>query len=527
VNNVLQRRVTIWDNLNANDYDQRRLCMGPFAGRSSNLSSRLAGMLTNPNCEFELNYIPIHTLGQWFESIKINEKRDKIDDNVDDDDDDSVQTIEVYQVDKAFHQALIQWLPEFNKIKSANDFLHSVKIDHSPQAMSPKAPALSSLNDEDSQDSITEHVPPPSSSSKIHTMECDANSNLIDLTLDDIRFLVELFYLPYEHGPNVQQMFLNFYWLRYNYNPHQNLNEWRCRAAIFHNHAKTVGRLLQKLVAIHNRALLYDVYNYINDINSTINLCSKYLHWLDDEHKRSTVFMSGDVEPWSIRGGLAGEFLNILPLGDFQALIKSDGNSSSEVYFIRPLTSNDQPAMCALCTTICYQNDIDDLLRQHSEILADKVIGGYLSNSMNTSDLCFGIDGTDDRLHGFVLTISESEKYDKFHQTKWLEQLRQKYSNVDENFFEIIECPQWIYDRYSVRIKLFLDSTLKSNQMYLLGNKLIKILTDSLLKRGYNGCHAFIDERHTSLHNLYLRLGFIDIPMIEQQNHLILVGKQF
>ena len=51
---------------------------------------------------------------------------------------------------------------------------------------------------------------------------------------------------------------------------------------------------------------------------------------------------------------------------------------------------------------------------------------------MNTSDLCFGIDDTKDGLHGFALTIIESEKYDKFHQTKWLEQLRQKYSNVDE-----------------------------------------------------------------------------------------------
>lgn len=58
------------------------------------------------------------------------------------------------------------------------------------------------------------------------------------------------------------------------------LSEWRRRASAFHEHAKTVGRLLQKMVAIHNRALLYDVYNYINDINSTFNLCSKYLQWL-------------------------------------------------------------------------------------------------------------------------------------------------------------------------------------------------------------------------------------------------------
>jgi hypothetical protein len=79
--------------------------------------------------------------------------------------------------------------------------------------MSPK-PAVSSLIlDEDSQESQTSTA----SSSKIHTMECDGNINPSDLTLDDIRLLVELFYLPYEYGPNAQQMFVDFYWLRFNY----------------------------------------------------------------------------------------------------------------------------------------------------------------------------------------------------------------------------------------------------------------------------------------------------------------------
>jgi hypothetical protein len=44
---------------------------------------------------------------------------------------------------------------------------------------------------------------------------------------------------------------------------------------------------------------------------------------------------------------------------------------------------------------------------------------------------------------------------------------------------------------------------------------------------GCHGCHALLDERNTSLHQLYLRLGFIDVPMIDQANHIILVGKQF
>ena len=126
VNSVLQRRVTIWDNLNANDYDQRRLFMGPFAGRSSNLSSRISGMLINPNCEFEVNFVPFHCLGQWFRSLRLNESEDAIGD--DDDGEDSVLAAQVYQATKALDQALVDWLPELNKAKAAVDSLHVFKV---------------------------------------------------------------------------------------------------------------------------------------------------------------------------------------------------------------------------------------------------------------------------------------------------------------------------------------------------------------------------------------------------------------
>ncbi|CAF93703.1 unnamed protein product, partial [Tetraodon nigroviridis] len=66
VESVLQRPPLIWDNLHANDYDSRRLFLGPFKGREPRLRGRLSGLLLNPNCEFEANYIPLHTLGSWF-----------------------------------------------------------------------------------------------------------------------------------------------------------------------------------------------------------------------------------------------------------------------------------------------------------------------------------------------------------------------------------------------------------------------------------------------------------------------------
>lgn len=66
VETVLQRSPLIWDNLHANDYDSRRLFLGPFKGRDPQIRSHLRGLLLNPNCEFEANYIPLHTLGSWY-----------------------------------------------------------------------------------------------------------------------------------------------------------------------------------------------------------------------------------------------------------------------------------------------------------------------------------------------------------------------------------------------------------------------------------------------------------------------------
>ncbi len=44
---------------------------------------------------------------------------------------------------------------------------------------------------------------------------------------------------------------------------------------------------------------------------------------------------------------------------------------------------------------------------------------------------------------------------------------------------------QWIYDRYPVRIQLFIDLTIKTDNSYFIGNKLMKIIIDNLIKRGF------------------------------------------
>jgi protein O-GlcNAcase/histone acetyltransferase len=62
---VLRRKPLIWDNLHANDYDGRRFYCGPYAGRPPELRGAVAGLLSNPNNEFPLNYVPIRTLAEF------------------------------------------------------------------------------------------------------------------------------------------------------------------------------------------------------------------------------------------------------------------------------------------------------------------------------------------------------------------------------------------------------------------------------------------------------------------------------
>jgi len=62
---VLRRKPVLWDNLHANDYDLRRIYLGPYSGRKLGVRDAVAGILSNPNCEFEANYIPLRTLAMY------------------------------------------------------------------------------------------------------------------------------------------------------------------------------------------------------------------------------------------------------------------------------------------------------------------------------------------------------------------------------------------------------------------------------------------------------------------------------
>jgi protein O-GlcNAcase/histone acetyltransferase len=94
---ILSRKPVIWDNLHANDYDGRRFFCGPYSGRTPELLGEVNGLLSNPNCEFPLNYVPLRTLAEF------------------------VRARGKWDARRAYLQALLDWSREFTTVNGKVD----------------------------------------------------------------------------------------------------------------------------------------------------------------------------------------------------------------------------------------------------------------------------------------------------------------------------------------------------------------------------------------------------------------------
>lgn len=104
VRRVLRRKPMLWDNLHANDYDLRRLYLGPYAGRPGELLGELSGILQNPNGQFEANFIPVRTLAAYVR--------------------DGVR----YTPQDAYQEALAAWQPQFRSRGQRDFTLEDVQL---------------------------------------------------------------------------------------------------------------------------------------------------------------------------------------------------------------------------------------------------------------------------------------------------------------------------------------------------------------------------------------------------------------
>lgn len=108
--------------MTANDFDQRRVFLGPYDGRSTDIKQHVRGVLSNPNCEFEANFITLHTISQWSQcegDAKPRPARESSSDDGEPADGDSFCNLSpsTYHPKRALKLAIEDWLIEFNRSK--------------------------------------------------------------------------------------------------------------------------------------------------------------------------------------------------------------------------------------------------------------------------------------------------------------------------------------------------------------------------------------------------------------------------
>ncbi|PKU44814.1 protein o- case-like [Limosa lapponica baueri] len=399
VEGVLRRRPVIWDNLYANDYDCRRVFLGPYTGRAPGLTSRLHGLLLNPNCELQANFIPIHTLGSWFQSeMRSCAHPDHAGGRTPGHPNITLNGGMRLQPSTAGGQEVMPDPQHHNSVPSGAE-------QHGPEpcGMAPgesrrkvtSEPEKAPVTQEEARSSPTAPVTPEEVKSSptapvtpeevkssptapvtseeagsipmapltseeagsipkaLMTLEEARSNPTALLTLEEVRMLVELFYLPYHHGPQAQHLLEHFRWLRAN-----SLSvgvpatapdacegtQWRGRAQSFQLLCAQTCRLHSHFVSSAGRALLYDLHPYLWDIRNMLLAASAFILWLGCQSITAPMLLRGDAEPWARRGGLFGELQALLPVGNSCDLFYHPPPlfPSSQLYLLRPLLPLDK-----------------------------------------------------------------------------------------------------------------------------------------------------------------------------------------
>ncbi|KAM6072605.1 protein O-GlcNAcase-like [Theristicus caerulescens] len=286
------------------------------------------------------------------------------------------------------------------------------------------------------------------------TPEEARSSPIAPLTLGEVRMLVELFYLPYHHGPLAQHLLEHFRWLRAN-----SLSvglpgtapdacegaRWRGRAQSFQLLCAQTCRLHSRFVSSAGRALLYDLHPYLWDIRNMLLAASAFVLWLDghllcDPDPKGTwgscfgwcqsiaapILLGRDAEPWARRGGLFGELQALLPVGNSCDLFYHPPPlfPSSQLYLLRPLLPLDKGELYRMCQeSLDCDPKVAELLAAHPDLLGDRLLGSFLSLSPEYTFVLEDEGG----LCGYAAGALCAEGFLQQRDSSWLPAIRHKY----------------------------------------------------------------------------------------------------
>lgn len=471
---VLRRKPVIWDNIHANDYDQRRVFLGGYHGRPIELYPYLNGILTNPNCEFEANFIAIHTLGTWCRIASSVQESSKYDVQMVDlseevcvsppesptkvtDGDcempedllpsltaaDVSAVISVYNYNDALKLALQEWLLEFNMNKKAPLKSYSKRNLKASKTVNGQT-VLAAVPYELDIARDTEET--------IITMQEDKLKCMM-LSQESLQLMTEMFCLPYEHGEKGNKLLDDFEWLLENASDiyeqppsKEKVSTWFDRLLSCDEKCKEVYGLFKSFCKIPNEAILYDLYPYIWDLKEVVSALDSYIHWLSDsitcnmsceQVKKShsglnmainkLPILNEYVEPWHVRyiGGLTGALHRILPFqGGYVYLAHPPDVPSNVILKTRPYNSIDKGILYDFVRG--DQNEVDVMETIPNDIEYELEVGVF-------TQLCpknlFLIED-ENEVCGYVAAIPDNRKFLEQVNDRWFPDFKEKYQDL-------------------------------------------------------------------------------------------------
>uniref|UniRef100_A0A3Q2YJC6 Si:dkey-183c6.8 n=1 Tax=Hippocampus comes TaxID=109280 RepID=A0A3Q2YJC6_HIPCM len=516
VESVLQRPPLIWDNLHANDYDSRRLFLGPFKGREPWLRGHLRGLLLNPNCEFEANYIPLHTLASWYRAGSQERKGDiariqgknRTSCRIYFPNASEGQFYEEtdYCPDRALSAALHDWMEELNQPLQAGEYSTSARADQ--RCSRSKTPDRSDCTSTFRGTSVVEKLPvfPLNSSSPPPSPTKGKGESEGLLSEAQVQLLVGLHYLPHEHGPSAQKLIQDLTWLKSNCHlvsanskkssPHK-VDEWRDRASGFLSLCEDIAQLHCSVVGGANRAVLYDLYPYVWDLRNMALVAKAFVCWLGEERTTTgTELLGEESEPWALKGGVSGEVQMLLPIGGSGELFTHPPPlfPTSRLYNIRPYRNKDK----------CGQ----DSGASHPDVVGDRCLGPCLALCPEYSFIL------EDELGvcGCILGILDVRSFAKRCQASWLPAMRDKYLPKGD-LIKLMEEDQGEYPDsllYHFPSQLRLD-TLPELVDVSVSRTLLVTLLVALKANGSQGVFCEVQPTDRQRLEFLTKLGFLEI----------------
>ncbi|KAI6647045.1 Protein O-GlcNAcase isoform X2 [Oopsacas minuta] len=564
---VIRRRPVIWDNLHANDYDQRRLYLGPYTGRSTRLLAHLSGILSNPNNEFEMNYVPLYTLGAYCsyyqkvyeaslqaDSMEIDTspvdlsslglKDTEIGTPPGDLDlkdtiipvtaktadimkADTPQDMEVISVDeskssiiyeprKVMVTALSDWIPYFYE-----------------------SPLTAGLNTMDTE---------LATSSGEVEMECERVLKPVSekyrkyegkLSVEDLSLLCDLFYLPGEHGPAAEDLLQEAVWLKeYGYKMHQSHHTdtedkelgmdkiWLERVENFHRISERVVQLAIRLVQIPNRELFRQIHPYLWDCKEAVLLFDSFLKWLAQakDDLKSSSYLPKDPSCLS-GGGLTGDIQRLLPHVEHSTELYSYKNiphSCMEIITIRPYQEGDKSSLFSVCLK-SEQNETESF-QTFPDIITDIRVNSYLEFSPN---LCF-VAEDNWGVCGYIMATSDSTEFYTFLMETWLPRIRKKYPCPNDDT-ELNSESQLLGSLHQTKIDMtssilkdfpshfHVELTTRDRGKSIL-TRMVRCIISVLKAKGSKGIHVDVNEEKFELFEFYLNIGFKKLDKSDQLN---------